>query len=133
MATPTLERVLKERVTALVGDDLAEVEAEMAAPARPHPEAEGYVGHRPPPAPPERLVDEVGDLLFAVVNLARKLHVQPDLALDRANRKFRSRFEVVERLAAERGLDPATAGLAVLDGLWEEVKEGERGAGSGER
>ena len=118
---------------AKVREELAEVEAEMAAPARPHPEPGGYVGHRPSPAPPERLVDEVGDLLFAVVNLARKLHVQPGLALDRANRKFRARFEAVERLAAERGLAMPGAGLAALDELWEVAKAGERGTGSGDR
>lgn len=71
----------------------------------------------------ERLTEEVGDLLFAVVNLARKAGVQPGNALDAANRKFRDRFEAVERLAAERGIDVGTAGLEVLDGLWNEAKE----------
>ena len=66
--------------------------------------------------------NEIGDLLFAVVNLARKAGVQPGLALDRANRKFRQRFEGMERLAAERGIDVPSAGLEVLDGLWNEVK-----------
>ena len=75
---------------------------------------------------PERLTDEIGDLLFAVVNLARKAGVQPGPALDRANRKFRDRFEAVEALCAERGIDPDAAGLEVLDGLWEEVKDTER-------
>ena len=51
----------------------------------------------------DRLTDEIGDLLFAVVNLARKAGVQPGPALDRANRKFRDRFEAVEALSAERG------------------------------
>ena len=74
------------------------------------------------PAPGDRLVDEIGDLLFAVVNVARKAGVQPGLALDRANRKFRRRFEDLERLAAERGMDVSTAGLEALDGLWNEVK-----------
>ena len=69
-----------------------------------------------------RLEAELGDLLFAVVNLARKAGVQPGPALDRANRKFRERFEAVEALCAERGIDLDTAGLEVLDGLWEEVK-----------
>jgi uncharacterized protein YabN with tetrapyrrole methylase and pyrophosphatase domain len=74
-----------------------------------------------PPASDE-ITDEIGDLLFAVVNLARKLRVQPHTALDRANRKFRTRFEALEQLAAERGIDMATAGLETLDGLWEEAK-----------
>lgn len=70
----------------------------------------------------ERLDHEVGDLLFSVVNLARKAGVQPGPALERANRRFRERFGRVEQLAAERGVDVATAGLEVLDRLWNEVK-----------
>jgi nucleoside triphosphate diphosphatase len=68
---------------------------------------------------------EVGDLLFAVVNLARKLQIHPALALDKANIKFARRFRAVERLAAERGIDVRKAGLEVLDGLWDEVKRTE--------
>jgi ATP diphosphatase len=75
------------------------------------------------PAPPDRLIDEIGDLLFAVVNLARKARVQPTVALDRANAKFRRRFEQIEKLAAQRGIDVAAAGLEALDKLWEEVKD----------
>ena len=82
--------------------------------------------------PTERLVDEIGDLLFAVVNLARKSGVQPGPALDAANRKFRDRFEAVELLAADRGIDVETAGLEVLDGLWSEVKKGEGRTEKGE-
>ena len=74
----------------------------------------------------ERLTDEVGDLLFAVVNLARKAGVQPGPALDRANRKFKERFTAVEALCEERGIDLDTAGLEVLDGLWDEVKDAKR-------
>ena len=69
---------------------------------------------------------ELGDLLFAVVNLCRKAGVHASLALDRANDKFVRRFEGIERLAAERGLDVNTAGLEKLDALWDEVKAGER-------
>ena len=76
----------------------------------------------PGPAASEELIEEIGDLLFAAVNLARKAGVQPGPALDRANQKFRARFEQVERLAAERGIDVGSAGLVVLDGLWDEVK-----------
>ncbi len=80
---------------------------------------------------PARLTAEIGDLLFAVVNLARKAGVQPGPALDRANRKFSDRFEAVEALCAERGIDLDGAGLEVLDGLWDEVKENERSAAGG--
>lgn len=73
----------------------------------------------------EALTGEIGDLLFAVVNLARKAGVAPGPALDRANRKFRHRFEAMETLAAERGIEIHSAGLAALDGLWEDVKRAE--------
>jgi MazG family protein len=72
-----------------------------------------------------RLEEELGDLLFAVVNLARKSGVGAEAALERASAKFKRRFERVEELAAERGLDVASAGLAALDALWDEVKLGE--------
>jgi uncharacterized protein YabN with tetrapyrrole methylase and pyrophosphatase domain len=76
----------------------------------------------------ERVAHEVGDLLFAVVNLARKTGVDPRAALEGTNRRFARRFGGVERLARERGLDVHTAGLEELDRLWEEVKRtGEAG------
>ena len=70
--------------------------------------------------------EELGDLLFAVVNLVRLAGAHPVTALDRANRKFHRRFEAVERLARERAVDLGTASLAELDALWDEVKGGER-------
>jgi ATP diphosphatase len=65
---------------------------------------------------------ELGDLLFAAVNLCRKAGVHASIALDKANAKFERRFQEVERLAAERGLDVASAGLEKLDALWDEAK-----------
>jgi len=73
---------------------------------------------------------ELGDLLFAVVNLCRKAGVHASLALDRANDKFARRFSGVERLASERGIDVKSAGLSVLDTLWDEIKREERGVGT---
>jgi nucleoside triphosphate diphosphatase len=105
-----------------VREELAEVEAELATLPAKRAREGAADPNTPDPAPAERLKDEIGDLLFAVVNLARKAGVQPGTALDRANRKFRERFEAVERLADERGIDVGTAGLEVLDGLWNEVK-----------
>src|SRR5919107_1771506 len=104
-----------------VREELEEVEQELRMDRRcesagdPDPNLPG-------PAPSEELIAEIGDLMFAVVNLARKAGVQPGAALDRANGKFRRRFEELERLAAERGIDVSTAGLELLDGLWDEVK-----------
>lgn len=91
---------------AKVREELGEVEAELGAGSRSN----------------EGLDHEIGDLLFSVVNLARKAGVHPGPALSRANERFRRRFGAVERLAAERGIDLHTAGLEVLDRLWEEVK-----------
>jgi len=95
-----------------VEEELAEVREELARGAQPSPHG----------VPDERLEEELGDLLFAVVNLSRKLGVHPSLALDKANVKFATRFQGIERLARERGIDVRSAGLEVLDGLWEEVK-----------
>jgi tetrapyrrole methylase family protein/MazG family protein len=65
---------------------------------------------------------ELGDLLFAIVNVARHLRIDPELALRAATDKFRARFEGVERLAQERSIELRGAELATLDALWDEVK-----------
>lgn len=70
---------------------------------------------------------ELGDLLFAVVNLCRKAGVHSSNALDRANAKFERRFQRMEALARERDLEMNAAGLDALDALWEEAKREERG------
>jgi len=69
---------------------------------------------------------ELGDLLFAVVNVARHVGVDPELALRAASDKFRTRFEGVERLAREDEVDLQTADLDALDALWDRVKASER-------
>ncbi|HEX9611383.1 MAG TPA: nucleoside triphosphate pyrophosphohydrolase [Gemmatimonadales bacterium] len=66
--------------------------------------------------------DELGDLLFAAVNLSRKLGVEPNQALEKANDKFTRRFEALEELAALRGVEIGRASLEDLDKLWDEVK-----------
>src|SRR6188508_953833 len=104
-----------------VREELAEVETELHA-AEPADRPLDADPNTPDRVPGDALIDEIGDLLFAVVNLARKAGVQPVLALDRANRKFRRRFDELERLAGEREIDVSTAGLEVLDRLWDEVK-----------
>jgi ATP diphosphatase len=67
--------------------------------------------------------EEVGDILFAVANLARKLDIDPEAALRRATAKFERRFRRVEALAAKRG---DGSDLAVLEALWQEVKRAEK-------
>jgi ATP diphosphatase len=64
--------------------------------------------------------EEMGDLLFAAANLARKLDIEPETALRRATAKFERRFRQVEALAAERGIG---RDLDALEALWQEVKQ----------
>jgi MazG family protein len=71
---------------------------------------------------PEALEEELGDLLFAVVNLARLSGAHSLHALQRANAKFIGRFDKLEQLAKARGLVLGEASLEVLDGLWNEIK-----------
>ncbi|MBX3029933.1 MAG: nucleoside triphosphate pyrophosphohydrolase [Chloroflexi bacterium] len=69
--------------------------------------------------------EEYGDLLFVLVNLGRKLDIDPEAALRAASRKFARRFAGVERLAAERQVQLKALGLDELDELWQEVKRAE--------
>lgn len=73
-----------------------------------------------------RLEDELGDLLFAVVNLCRKAGVHASLALDRSNGKFVRRFEAMDAIAVARGQKMSELDLEALDLLWEQTKAGER-------
>jgi uncharacterized protein YabN with tetrapyrrole methylase and pyrophosphatase domain len=75
----------------------------------------------------ESIEEEIGDLLFAVVNLARKLGIDSSQALEQANAKFQRRFNALKRLAAKRGIAVGRASLESLDELWEEVKAVEGG------
>jgi MazG family protein len=74
------------------------------------------------PAPGPELAREVGDLLFAVVNLARKLGVDPERELRATMHRFRERFLHVERRLAEQGRTPVQSSLEEMDRLWEEAK-----------
>jgi MazG family protein len=71
--------------------------------------------------------EEIGDLFFVAVNVARVLGTDPESALKAANRKFRRRFAYVERRLRERGRKPADSSLEEMDALWEEAKKGEGG------
>lgn len=70
-----------------------------------------------------RAAEEVGDLLFAIANLARHLDVDPEDALRRANQKFVRRFSYIEKALAAQGKTPETAELAEMDRLWDEAKQ----------
>ena len=89
-----------------LAEEIGEIEAELTAPVR----------------EPERLEDEVGDLLFAVANLARHLKVDPDQALRRTNAKFMRRFASIETALAAEGRGPAEASLDEMEALWQAAK-----------
>jgi ATP diphosphatase len=76
-----------------------------------------------------RIEDELGDILFALANLARRLEVDPELALRRANAKFERRFHRIEALLAEAGRTPADASLDEMEALWARAKREEPAAG----
>jgi MazG family protein len=74
----------------------------------------------------ERLEDEVGDLFFVLVNIARYLDVDPESALRKTNRKFRRRFEYLEARLREQGRKPTDASLDEMEALWQESKQQEK-------
>ena len=76
----------------------------------------------------DELEGETGDLLFALVNLARHVGIDPDLALRGTNAKFERRFAYIERTLAAQGRSLDGASLAEMDALWDEAKTKERSA-----
>jgi ATP diphosphatase len=91
-----------------IREEANEIEAEIAAGNRP---GAGY---------------EVGDLLFAVVNLARHVDADPEAMLRATNLKFEQRFAAIEHALAQRGKSPQQASLAEMDALWDEAKAAEK-------
>jgi len=73
-----------------------------------------------------RLEDEVGDLLFVLVNIARYLALDPESALRKTNRKFRRRFEYLEDRLREQARKPESSSLAEMESLWQEAKQLEK-------
>jgi MazG family protein len=73
-----------------------------------------------------RLEDEVGDLLFVLVNIARYLALDPESALRKTNRKFRRRFEYLEDKLREQGRKPSDASLDEMESLWQQSKQQEK-------
>ncbi len=110
------EKVQKR--AAKVGFDWSEVPPVIAKVREEIGEVEAAIADGDPGA----IEDEIGDLLFATVNLARKVHVDGEVALQRATEKFSTRFRAVETLATERSLNLEKMTLAELDALWDEVK-----------
>jgi len=98
---------------AKVAEELGELKRELERAGAPAPETE----------PDPRVADEVGDVLFTLVNLARRLNVDPELALRRTSGRFVARVEDARRLAAERGEDWAALDLHAQDRYYEQAKE----------
>ncbi len=87
-----------------------------------HEEAHELLEARKNPNP-QKVVEEVGDLLFVAVNVARFLGVDPETALGRSNQKFYRRFRYVESAIKQQGRELKNASLAEMDALWEEAKK----------
>lgn len=124
LALPGLTRAVKlQKKAAQVGFDWGAVEPVLAK----IEEEIGEIRHEiATQAPPERLMDELGDVLFAVANLARHLQLDPEMALRGTNAKFERRFRQVEGWLAEQGYTPAQSTLAEMDALWDQAKMAER-------
>jgi ATP diphosphatase len=102
---------------AKIREEAGEIEAEIAA-IEQKPDAQ---------ARRAAVQEEVGDLLFAVVNLARHLDVDPETALRGTNAKFERRFAAIEAALKARGKTPEQSTLAEMDALWDAAKAAEKG------
>ncbi len=100
------------------GDVVAKLEEEVA-------ELRAALGGGPDPGELEGVREEFGDVLFVMANLARRLGLDPEAALQGANEKFTRRFEVMEEEARRRGVRLDSLGLDELDALWETAKSRE--------
>jgi uncharacterized protein YabN with tetrapyrrole methylase and pyrophosphatase domain len=93
------------------------------------PPLRGVAGSGRQPIPEDllaRVEDEVGDLLFVLVNVARYLSLDPESALRKTNRKFRRRFEWMEARLHGQGKKPADSSLEEMETLWQQAKREER-------
>jgi nucleoside triphosphate diphosphatase len=123
VALPALTRALKlQRRAARVGFDWPDLPPVLDKIA----EEIGEVRDALESGEPARVADEIGDLLFAVVNLARRAETDPEQALRGACRKFDRRFRRVEALLAEAGRSPETASLDEMEAHWQTAKAEER-------
>ena len=121
LALPALDRAEKlTRRAATVGFDWPSVEETRAKVEEELQEAVNAEND------PKAAREEIGDLLFAVVNYARKLGVDPESALRATNEKFQRRFRSIEDALRSHGKSPAQSNLAEMDALWNEAKAAER-------
>jgi MazG family protein len=110
--------------------ELRQLLREFPAPG-PRPEGRGVAGSGRQAIPEDlrtRLEEEVGDLFFVLVNIARYLSLDPESALRKTNRKFRRRFQWMEQRLHERGATPERASMDELESLWQQAKQQEKPA-----
>ncbi|MCA1616060.1 MAG: MazG family protein, partial [Acidobacteria bacterium] len=105
------------RASGARGLETASAQRERAAPSRPADDED---------AEHARVREELGDLIFAVTNIARHLGVEPEAALKLTNRKFRRRFRHIERGLRERERPLESASLEEMEGLWQEAKSSDK-------
>jgi uncharacterized protein YabN with tetrapyrrole methylase and pyrophosphatase domain len=112
-----------------LNEETAELKNELKQlPLPPQPLARGVAGSGKPQVPDElrhRLEEEVGDLIFVLVNIARYLSLDSESALKRTNRKFRRRFQWMEEQLRLAGRGPQQATMDELESLWQKAKEQE--------
>jgi nucleoside triphosphate diphosphatase len=126
LALPALSRAMKlQEKAGKVGFDWNEVRAVLEKIREEIIEVEAEIAE----GSPQALSNEVGDLLFAAVNLARHLKIDPEAALRSANAKFERRFAHIEMRLAEGGRTPDGASLDEMERLWVEAKAEERRPG----
>ena len=94
----------KEQVWDKVEEEIGEFKAEIAANNQ------------------EKMEQEFGDVLFSMINYARFLNIDPETALEKTNKKFKHRFELMEKYAKENGLDLAKMSLMEKEALWQKMK-----------
>jgi ATP diphosphatase len=125
LALPALMRACKlSKRAARVGFDFERAATTADKVAEELAEVREAAAHSGAIASP-KVFEEIGDLLFAAANLARKLDVDAEAALRAANGKFERRFQGMERLAAQRGENFESLSLAAQEALWQEVKRAE--------
>jgi XTP/dITP diphosphohydrolase len=94
----------KEQVWDKVEEEIGELKAEIEA------------------NDPDKMEAEFGDVLFSMINYARFLHIDPESALEKTNKKFKHRFELMESYAKENGLDLAKLSLNEKEAIWQSMK-----------
>lgn len=123
-ASPIVESYELGRQAASVGFDWADANGVLDKIAEELTELRVELRRMPQPDR-EKLEEEAGDLLFTAANLARRLNLDPERCLHRANRKFRRRFQKMEQNARRRGSELGQCTMDELEALWKAAKESE--------